>query len=790
MSSTIDALMRSWPMEPFVTAAILLATGVYLRGWLLLRRRDRRRWHVGQLAAFLGGLAAIFSAIASPLEPFASLLLQVHMLQHMLLTMVAPPLLWLGSPFFPLLRGLPAPIRTYYVGPLVAARSLRRLFQRLTYPGAALPIYVAVTWLWHTPRGYELGLRSDDWHRVEHACFLASALLFWYPVIRPYPSRPKGSTWLLLPYLILADVQNTLLAAWLTFSSVIIYPHYAQVPRLDGLSALSDQAIAGVLMWGPGSIAFLLPLFWIGVGLLFDSPESRRRKASIRNGRMPQRASAFLPLKVIDPRLRAREQLTTMDRQQAAAHNFDLLQLPGIGRFLRWKGSRPSMQATLGLAAAVVIFDGLRGPQLSPMNLAGVLPWIHWRGCVVFGLLVAGNLFCMTCPFTLPRTLARRWMPGSSRWPRWLRNKWLAVLLIGLFLWSYEAFALWDRPAWTAWIAIGYFVAAFAVDAFFQDAAFCKYVCPIGQFNFVQSLVSPLEVKVREGTICASCRTKECIRGTDSLPGCQTQLFLPRKSGNLDCTFCLDCVQACPHENIGVLAVVPARTLWSDPIRSGIGRFSRRTDIAALAVVLSFGALANAAGMVAPMGDWLDRARLLLGSPAPIVVTSLYYFAALVVLPAVTIGVAAAVSRHFERRDAGLIELATRYSFGLIPLGFSMWLAHYSFHFLTSFATIVPVTQRFSGELGWAGLGKPLWSCACCRPASDWILHLQIVMLDLGLLLSLYTGLRIAERHAQGTWRALGAFAPWGALTLLLFVVGVWIVFQPMQMRGTLGGGG
>ena len=76
----------------------------------------------------------------------------------------------------------------------------------------------------------------------EHVCFVASALLFWYPVVRPYPSRPKWSRWLLFPYLLLADVQNTLLAAWLSFSSAVLYPHYSQVPRLGGISALDDQA--------------------------------------------------------------------------------------------------------------------------------------------------------------------------------------------------------------------------------------------------------------------------------------------------------------------------------------------------------------------------------------------------------------------------------------------------------------------------------------------------------------------------------------------------------------------
>ena len=113
-------------------------------------------------------------------------------------------------------------------------------------------------------------------------------------------------------------------------------------------------------------------------------------------------------------------------------------------------------------------------------------------------MLAAGNVFCMACPFMVPRTLARRWLPQGRSWPRWLRSKWLAVLLLAIFLWAYEAFALWDSPWWTAWIVLAYFAAAFVIDGFFRGASFCKYVCPIGQFNFVQSLISPLEIQVRE----------------------------------------------------------------------------------------------------------------------------------------------------------------------------------------------------------------------------------------------------------------------------------------------------
>jgi cytochrome c oxidase assembly factor CtaG len=773
VSPTLDAFFRSWPVAPWLTATLLVTAGVYARGWNMLHRRDPRRWHIGRLAAFLAGLVAVFLALASPIEPFASFFLSVHMLQHLLLMMVAPPLVWLGWPMLPFLRGLPEPVRSYWIAPLLRWRPVQQLFTMLAHPLVAWPLFVGTTWLWHTPRGYELGLSQDMWHIAEHFCFVASALVFWYPVVRPYPSRLGSPRWILFPYLLLADVQNTLLAAWLTFSPKVLYAHYSRVPAVGGYSPLDDQAAAGVLMWVPGSIAFLLPLFWLGVAYLFGSHrQGDERTVDVR--RAPT-ANKWPTLPIIEP-----------NRPVASARRFDLTSVAGIGPFLRWRHARLSLQLSMALAAVLVIYDGLRGPQLSPMNLAGVLPWIHWRGLLILGLLVAGNLFCLACPFTLPRSIARGWRPAGKPWPRRLRSKWLAVGLVFIFLWGYEAFALWDSPWVTAWIAVGYFVAAFVVDSCFSGAAFCKYVCPIGQFNFVQSLMSPLEVGVRESTVCETCHTRECIHGSKSNIGCEMGLFQPRKQGNFDCTFCLACVHACPHENVGVLATVPGRSLWSDRLRSGIGRVSRRPDLAAITLVLVFGAFANAAGMVGPIVHWHDLLSRQVGGAPRVIATTAFYLLTIIMLPLLAVIIAAALSSSWGSLSERRLTIATRFSMALIPLGFAMWLAHYSFHFFTSAETIIPVTQRFIADLGWSGWGDPLWHCACCRPAADWIVKLEVLMLDCGLLLSLYTGFRIAESYSKNTARALKVFAPWATLMVFLFSCGVWIIFQPMEMRGTL----
>jgi hypothetical protein len=246
----------------------------------------------------------------------------------------------------------------------------------------------------------------------------------------------------------------------------------------------------------------------------------------------------------------------------------------------------------------------------------------------------------------------------------------------------------------------------------------------------------------------------------------------------MDCTTCLDCIHTCPRDNVGLIVGLPAAELWTDRERSGIGRFGRRMDLAALAIVLVFGAFANAAGMVGPIADAEQRFALVTGVRSPLVAATMFYLIALVALPLLAVAGTAALSRWWGKLQVGTLEVATRYAYALVPLGFGMWLAHYSFHFFTTCGAIVPVTQRFAADIGLPSVGELTWNCACCVADTPWLLRLELLFLDLGLLLSLYTGYRLAPN--------LKAVGPWAVLIVLLFAAGVWIVFQPMQMRGAL----
>ena len=736
MDPASNAALVSWAINPVTSAVLFFTALIYLRGWLRGRQLLKSASDGQQLASFLGGLLLIFIATESPLDTFDSLYLSAHMAQHLILMMLAPPLILLGRPTLPLLRGLPKAFVKEGLGPFLTWRPLKVASSALISPLFAWFSFTFSTIFWHLPRFYELALRSTAWHGVEHASFFWTGILFWWPIIQPTAHSLKWPLWAKIPYLLSADFVNTALSAFFVFSGRLLYPSYAAV-RLGSLAAQDDQTIAGLIMWVPGSLVFLLPAFAFTVRLVSGSQPAS--SASVTRIRSSQRA--------------------------------------GTSLWKRTPALRRGAQYFMLLLAAAVIADGLFGEQVTPLNAAGILPWIHWRALSLIALLVVGNLFCMSCPFILVRDWGRKLMPGNLRWPRALRNKWLPTALFILYLWAYEAFSLWDRPLATACIIIGYFVSALVVDGIFRGASFCKYVCPIGQFHFVSSLISPREVRIREAATCQSCRTFDCIRGNSVSRGCELDLFQPKKSSNLDCTFCLDCVKACPHDNVGILPVLPARTLLEDPYRSSLGRLSKRTDFAALIVAFVFGALANAAGMTGPVMMWEHSWHRRLGPSAMPLVVGVFTFLVVVVVPALAISVCWGLNYAVTRQKQQALNGIRRLTFAFAPLGFAMWAAHLLYHFGTGWTSVWPLILHFlapaSVQLTMPGV-------------PDWLTAAQILFLDAGLVTTLYLTWRISKQMSNKLRIAIELVSPWAALALTIYGVFIWVLFQPMQMRGMM----
>lgn len=478
------------------------------------------------------------------------------------------------------------------------------------------------------------------------------------------------------------------------------------------------------------------------------------------------------------------------------ASALDVLRFPLVGRLLKWRWGRLVLQLPLFSIALLVIVDGFIGPQIASRNLATVAPWVHYRGIIVIVLLLVGNLFCMACPFTLTRTLAKRLSIRGRRFPRFLRNKWLAIASLFSLFFLYEWLDLWASPLLNAWVIVAYFVASFVLEAIFKESAFCKYVCPLGTFNFVYSTISPTQISIKQADICRTCVGKECINGSyaakplirvddipggdtkpvphhpGGTPGCGTDLFAPQIKSNLDCTLCLDCVRACPHDNIGLMIRKPGRELGLT------GAWSKRWDVSLLVIMLAFMGITNAFGMVPPVYElqqWLvDTFNFQNDFPVLLLIFGIGNIA----LPILLTLLVARASQLFTgtRKAIRLRDTVATFAPAFVPLGFGIWAAHYGFHFLIAPLSIIPVMQEFLGQRGdWARLATPI--------DSNLIGWIQVIALVGGFLWSML----IAQRAALRLYRRQGMIGllPWAFYLLVLMFVAVQIMSMPMEMRGT-----
>jgi putative copper resistance protein D len=267
----VTRIVTAWTFDPTVVAGLLGSGVLYVRGvrrvWRV-RRSDRRL--ARQATCFLGGLVVLYIALQSPIDTYADLRLSVHMVQHLLLTMVAAPLLVLGAPVTLVLRAATPAFRKRWVLPLLRSRAVRLL----TAPVVSWAQFALVLWVSHFSPLYEAALRSNGVHAMEHLLYAASAVLFWSPVVgiepRPKPLSHPGR----LLYLFLAMPQTSFLGLAMWGTSRVLYPSY-QVAL--GPAALADQRLAGTIM---GSAGMLVMVPALGMVLLDWLAREERAAAS------------------------------------------------------------------------------------------------------------------------------------------------------------------------------------------------------------------------------------------------------------------------------------------------------------------------------------------------------------------------------------------------------------------------------------------------------------------------------------------------------------------------------
>lgn len=241
-----------WHVHPDVVLWSALIEAVYLYGLRAVGRPRGLRASPTQVAWFSLGVAVLYLGAGTPIHDIAEQrLFSVHMVQHMLFTLVAPPFLLLGTP-------------DWLVLPVLEQRRLRRVARFLTRPAVAFTLFNLVTAVTHLPDVGDAALRHHWFHFILHVVLLGSALLMWWPVLSPTTLLPRLSEPLQMVYLFLQSFVPTVLASFITFSSTVWYEFYAQAPRLWGISAIEDQRYAGLIMkLGGGAI------LWLAIGIIF-----------------------------------------------------------------------------------------------------------------------------------------------------------------------------------------------------------------------------------------------------------------------------------------------------------------------------------------------------------------------------------------------------------------------------------------------------------------------------------------------------------------------------------------
>jgi putative membrane protein len=258
-----------------LTLIVVLIAITYLRGWFDLRSTSFRT-SAWRAFSFVAGLVLIWIAIASPIAALDHELLTAHMLQHLLLMTLAPPLIWLGEPVAPLLRSGPLVLLTMIA--LAFDRPLRKLGRFLAQPQVCWLAASAVLVIWHVPAVFALGMKSEALHMFEAGSFLAAGLMFWWPVVQPWPSTSTPDLSIIL-YLFFATIPCDILSGFLVFCDRVVYSSYLSSSHLLGFSALGDQQCAAALMWTCVTIVYLIAGTVVATHLL--SPRNYREHVAL-----------------------------------------------------------------------------------------------------------------------------------------------------------------------------------------------------------------------------------------------------------------------------------------------------------------------------------------------------------------------------------------------------------------------------------------------------------------------------------------------------------------------------
>ncbi|MBI3456725.1 MAG: 4Fe-4S binding protein [Candidatus Rokubacteria bacterium] len=467
-----------------------------------------------------------------------------------------------------------------------------------------------------------------------------------------------------------------------------------------------------------------------------------------------------------------------------AGASLNLLDISWLRRLLTSPALQPSLQLPLLLLMGVVVLLGLFDVQDGGVNLATKLTWTIWWAGIIFTFFLLGRVWCLACPFGALNEWTSRLAAPLRRLPRPFRNLWWATGMFVLLTWADEQLGVVRSPWVTAWIVLFFAALAVAVGRFYERRSFCRYLCPIGGVIGLYSMTAPLELRVRDGSVCAADRGKACYRGSASAPGCPMFEFPASMDRNTYCTLCAQCVAGCARDNLVLRIRSWGQDLWASSRRL-LDEAYLAVALVGLTLLVTAQMLTAWPGWISALARWLPagvRTSLKPVTYLGLVESILLLGGALVLVPLLVLAGAALADRLAGRPALGLRRTFVVFGYMFIPVGLGMHLAHNLAHLGLEGGGIVPVVQRAIALYTPFSLGVADWEVVPLAPEP--VVGLVQMTFVVGFfVLSLVAGHRLALRVYPDARAASQALIPMAALSLLFTLAGIVLLMQPMGMR-------
>lgn len=457
--------------------------------------------------------------------------------------------------------------------------------------------------------------------------------------------------------------------------------------------------------------------------------------------------------------------------QPVRGRRLDLFRVPGLKWLIRGKWFVPGAQLAVFGLFTLVILAGLFGNQDPGRNITPVITWTVWWTWLVLVILFLGKIWCTVCPWmALANLFSGRGL--NRRWPRRLRNIWIATFLFVALTWFELGFGVTEKPWLTATLGLVMVLASIATVLVYERKAFCRYACLVGRVSGLYSMFAASELRSTDPGACRSCVTKDCYHGNARAQPCPTHQFIGAMETNTYCTLCFECVKACPTDNVSWNLRPPGADL-TESTRT-------RVDEAYLAVILlsmsAFHGLSMTpvweqlvSGIQGATGaGWL--AAFSAGMAGLIALPLLLYY-----------GICDVMRRLAGDREHSTRLLFIRFSYSLLPIALFYHLAHNLQHIFFEGKKLV---RAASDPFGWDWnlFGTAGMAIDAMLPVHiGW--GLQVLLIVVGHLFGILIAHQVASAMYADRRQATLSQIPMLLAMLLFSFQSLWLLAQPMVMR-------